>query len=334
MGSGKRDLSTNPVDLDRIAKDAHFEAAQAEILGAIVRDVPNYLERRRPVHFVSPETVFIEHFRTPDRWLQWLMPALWSYLQENQRYNLLVGRTLVHRYVFLPFPSLEPNWSRRRLLINSILINLHVQLWFGVVCGVIFIDPRQISLDEIAELASFFSLPRAGFLYSSPNFHLDGGSDVRKVYGQEALSRMDQVLRSMNVSKVKPIWLYYDGRNYEGPKLSGWRWESLRRFFDILWSPVCCLGCGKRLKSFALDHIAPYAKGHFQTIINFEPLCVPCNSAKGTIVGDDPFCIRIILPEELRLRRIDDAMRLPPCWLGRIRRPQNVVDVVKSLSLT
>lgn len=43
----------------------------------------------------------------------------------------------------------------------------------------------------------------------------------------------------------------------------------------------CCLACGQRVP-LTEDHIVPLVKGGTDDISNIQPLCRPCNSAKGT----------------------------------------------------
>lgn len=56
------------------------------------------------------------------------------------------------------------------------------------------------------------------------------------------------------------------------------------------WTTLCktydyhCLACRKKVgfDKLTVDHIKPLAKGGDNTIDNIQPLCMPCNSSKGT----------------------------------------------------
>jgi 5-methylcytosine-specific restriction endonuclease McrA len=121
---------------------------------------------------------------------------------------------------------------------------------------------------------------------------------------------------------MKPTWLFYDEQNFGGVRLSGWRWNEHRRFFSALYQPrERCLGCGKVLDKFALDHIAPFSKGHFQTILNFQLLCGPCNRTKRALEGSDPYVIPLLIPESERTRDLEQIFYQKPPWLGDFMHP-------------
>lgn len=48
----------------------------------------------------------------------------------------------------------------------------------------------------------------------------------------------------------------------------------------------CCLRCGSRPASLTVDHVTPLSAGGRNDISNLQPLCGPCNSAKGTQATD------------------------------------------------
>lgn len=60
-------------------------------------------------------------------------------------------------------------------------------------------------------------------------------------------------------------------------------WQALCRKYDFR-----CLACGKRAPDIQLtvDHVIPLDKGGSNYIDNLQPLCLECNSAKGTQIID------------------------------------------------
>lgn len=57
------------------------------------------------------------------------------------------------------------------------------------------------------------------------------------------------------------------------------------------WIALCnkhhnrCVRCGKKRK-LTSDHVVPVSKGGSSNISNIQPLCLPCNSHKGTKTTD------------------------------------------------
>lgn len=316
--------------LDRIAAESRFVAAQAEILSEILSEVPTLLGMRDLVRLLSPETVLLEHYKEPDKYWQWLYPSLLEYLREDEDFNLATKNSVVYRYVLLPLPGFLDNWYQRRLLIQAILLHLHVQLWFGVICGVFFVDQRKVDFSGIRDKLNFMAMPEAQMVFDVPGFHSQSDLDLHRLRDSASRERLDLLDVFLAHSSRPPVWLFYDEENFGSQRLSGWRWESLRTLFLHLYTPFRCIGCGSSMKSFALDHIAPVSRGYYQTLLNLQPLCRSCNSAKRALEGDDPFGIRLLIPEHLRTRVVEDLMRQPPRWLGKIARPGGVKEVVKT----
>jgi hypothetical protein len=62
-------------------------------------------------------------------------------------------------------------------------------------------------------------------------------------------------------------------------------WARIRRetfAYHFEADPPHCLACGDQAPSLAVDHLHPVSRGGSNHFHNFMPLCVPCNSSKGT----------------------------------------------------
>lgn len=61
---------------------------------------------------------------------------------------------------------------------------------------------------------------------------------------------------------------------------------SAREWYD-LWMKYDrrCAACGL-VKDVIPDHVVPVSKGGTSDISNIQPLCIPCNSSKGTRIID------------------------------------------------
>lgn len=62
-----------------------------------------------------------------------------------------------------------------------------------------------------------------------------------------------------------------------GLKISSKQWEILLEQYECR-----CLRCGKVGIKLTMDHVLPLSLGGEHRIENIQPLCKPCNSAKGT----------------------------------------------------
>jgi hypothetical protein len=318
--------------LERIARESSLTATQAKIIEEVINTIPDYLETSKPITILSPETVILEHYEDLEKCWQWLNPALLTYLEADQDFNRLTTSSVVHRFVLLPLLPVETNSYKQQMLRKTILIHLHVQLWFGVICGVYFLDPKKINIREVIDQLNFASIPEQNFFYDVPGFHSEEHFLGITLRDDKAKKKFEEVKRWFAPSKDFPIWIFYDEKNFEGNRLKGWRWKNLRLFFHYLYGKrVFCDGCGHDVENFSLDHIAPISRSYFQTLINFQPLCRSCNSAKRDIEGLDPFGLGMLIPEYLRTRQLDDILRLAPPWLGRITRPNSQKDIYSRL---
>lgn len=319
----------------RIARVHRAITVQAEVLAEIEEAVPVFLDSNPVLALMAADTVIFENYRSPAGCLAWLTAGLRGWLRANERFNELSGASVFYRYVVLPFPGVVRNWPQRVDIIDIILLHLHLQLWHGVVCGVVFADPRRVSVTEVVDNLNFLALPAHQVFFDVPGFYR---SDVLKntlLEGGRAEQRFAQVRDFVAKHQKNLLWLHYDEENFGGDRLTGWRWTTLREFFRKLYGPqLFCALCHAPIGSFHLDHIAPVSRRYFQTLINFQPLCPTCNRKKRDLEGRDPYTIKLMLPEDLRTRDLDDLVRQPPAWVGRITRPGSKRDLLsKDLGL-
>jgi hypothetical protein len=322
-------------ELDEVAERQGRVAAHAAALANLERQLTGRLDRSNQFAILVADTAIAENYSKPRECLAWLAASHRSWLRINAAFNEQVGRLAFYRYVLLPSPGLVRNLARRQALIDVILLHLHLQLWHGIICGVVFLDPRRAGVAKVLRDLNFVSIPSQHFFIDTPQFYQGSNIESSTVDRSNADRRLAQVWQTLFAGgKGAPIWLHYDEANYSGRRLHGWRWEAFRYFFRRLYGPMlrCSLPlCGRLVGPFELDHIAPVSKRFHQTLINFRPLCVRCNREKGDMVHEDPFQIKLLLPEELRTRELDDIQRQPPDWLGKVRPPQSASEIGKSL---
>lgn len=80
---------------------------------------------------------------------------------------------------------------------------------------------------------------------------------------------------------------YYKAKTYKrrilsrqvGGTFTAQEWKSLKKFYDYT-----CLRCGRKEPDIVLcaDHVIPLSKNGTNSIENRQPLCIGCNSRKGT----------------------------------------------------
>lgn len=77
-----------------------------------------------------------------------------------------------------------------------------------------------------------------------------------------------------------------NGKRLDYAKANGGRLSSRQ------WVRLCakygnrCLCCGARDLPLTIDHVIPLSKGGRHAASNVQPLCRPCNAAKGDTIAD------------------------------------------------
>lgn len=182
------------------------------------------------------------------------------------------------------------------------------------------------------------AIPSQRVFIDTPDFYRGCNLKSSVITDVDADRRFDEAIAAvLTGGRNRPIWLHYDEATFSlaRDRLRGWRWEALRVFFRRLYGPNlrCAVAlCGKPIGCFDLDHIAPVSSRYHQTLINFRPLCAKCNRQKGDMIHQDPFQLKLMLPEDLRTRELDDIHRSVPPWLGRMRTPASLEEIRDKLA--
>jgi 5-methylcytosine-specific restriction endonuclease McrA len=316
-------------ELDVLA-DLHGRiAVHAKALAGLEQEITNRIERSDLFTVLVADTAIAENYSDPAKCLAWLTASHRSWLRANASFNQMAERQVFYRYVLLPYPSIVRNLAKRQLLADIILLHLHLHLWHGVICGVVFLDPRKTELANILEDLNFVAIPSQRVFLDTPAFYRGESLRTSVLTDARANRRLEDAHRVLFAGgRGRPIWLHYDEANFSRERLQGWRWDVFRAFFRNLYGPsLKCSLCGNLIGAFELDHIAPVSRGFYQTLINFRPLCAKCNREKSDIVGENPFQLKLLLSEELGTRELDDIHRLPPPWLGTVDGPSSARQI-------
>ncbi|MEO8630955.1 MAG: HNH endonuclease [Betaproteobacteria bacterium] len=98
---------------------------------------------------------------------------------------------------------------------------------------------------------------------------------------REAIAARQKAYQEANRDRVRANALAYHRRKKQnGAVFTPSEWQALRTWFGNV-----CLCCGTSGKIGA-DHVVPVSKGGSNAIANLQPLCKPCNSAKGNKIID------------------------------------------------
>jgi hypothetical protein len=296
------------------------ESQQAETLSDLEQHSYELLHDELVV--VSADTIIYEHYRNVNNARIWLEGLHWEWLNANMELCSKSSGSVYYRYIVLPYPYVLQNTTQRKRLIDSIILNVHLHLWHGVICAIKFLDPRIHSINQLTREMNFFIIPEAEEFFGLPAYYRSNTIEQVRVVGSEYVRQQQLVKQWASMEDSDLVWLFYDEAHFERKRLSGWHWSQLRRFFfqlnaEILICPLC-----RTRQCTELDHIAPCSRGYFQTLLNFELLCGECNRYKSNIESVDPFAFHTLIEPRLQSKALEQVLREPPPWLGRIRRPK------------
>lgn len=315
-----------------LAKHFRRDAEIAELMAEHERKILDRLEYTRPSAILFSETTIAEMYDAPDKCLLWFHGAHREWLKRNSELMSKVEHQTFYRLIFIPYPSILGNLPARKALIELIIFHVHFQLWHGIVVGAVFVDPRKPDIMSMLKKLNFISMPQNSLFLDYPDFYQSehaSGNIIKDTKAFQAHQKKSDILRGL---RLEPIWLHYDERNYSKIRLSGWRWQSLRKFCSLLYGPkIKCAYCGNIAEPFSLDHIAPISEEYYQTINNFRPLCKICNSQKGAKIGKNPYVMSMILPDYIYTKDLDYILMHRPSWLGEISYLKNRSSIRKEL---
>jgi hypothetical protein len=284
---------------------------------------------------VSYDTITFELFRNLQDAGIWFKGLHREWLKENLEFVQKTSSSVMYRVLVFPYPyAISP--YHRKALREFIVLNLHVHLWHGVVCGIKFLDPQKYAPDFIAQELSFSLFPRARSLLDFPGYYLSESVPVNTVEGSDFDRRIRRIQDLMLGDGSHLLWLFYDQEHYAPERLEGWHWKQLRRLFLELTRNDTCPECRER-PATALDHIGPVASAKFPQILpNFQLLCKPCNSSKGSYVLPRPLERRYYrLPDHLDTYEMKTILESVPPWLGKVRRPErNRLELFRAIGFT
>lgn len=302
-------------------KRTEIAAAQFKVLLPLKNQIENVMESNKRFSVIFFDTQIYETHNSIDVAGGWLTGALAEWLEINAQILDTIGHDALYRIVLLPYPHTVANLAKRQLLVDYIRLIMHVHLWHGVICPVYFVDPKTMPDISIISKHIFVAMPKNKIFIPMPNFFRADSAYVSTLEGSQAIKAIRDAFCRIGLHRRKPIWLFYDEDNFQdGEKLSGWRWKSQRQFFHALYgTTIHCLLCHSAISHWCLDHIAPYALGFSQTLLNFQPLCRECNSAKGTLPVSNPRKIPLFIPPTVESQHLTSIVENPPPWLGKRR---------------
>jgi 5-methylcytosine-specific restriction endonuclease McrA len=305
-------------------------AKQVKVLEEIHQNLLEHLSPSPHFSIIHFDTVLYQLYNNEQFHYSWATAGFQNWLARNEQIILEQKQSRVFRYIFVPtVESISNAWSRHNLT-DVVVFNLHLNMWFGVVVGVVFIDTRKCPPTNFTRLLNTSYIPLDKMCFGSSEFYQ--GKDIRFSIksGCDTESHIEAISTLVRSSPYRPIWLWYDEANYSRQRLIGVRWEALRKlFYALSEKPFRCPVCKESKSSeYTLDHILPIADGHHQTLLNFMGICGNCNRLKGDKRGRyDPFGFPQFIPEVHRTVALQSVLTKPPGWLGNIARPLNRTEI-------
>lgn len=155
-----------------------IDLSQSECLQYIASRVENYLGNSATHSIICADSLLFKSVSHPINSLAWLHGLLRSWLQTNSYLNLITGQRAYHRYILVPTPRSVKNEYRRRILRETTILYVHVQLWHGMVRGILFCDPHDRAAARRLQSIQFTAVTKSSVIFDTPRFHQGGTAET------------------------------------------------------------------------------------------------------------------------------------------------------------
>lgn len=317
----------------RLKKDAAqiIQAGkQMQILEDLHAHLLEHLSGAGNITTIHCDTLLYELYHNTDFYYFWVTALFQHWLKRNEQIILEQKAPRFFRYMFVPtVDAVRGDWLRRQWP-NVVALNLHMNLWYGVIVCVVFVNPRKYPPAKYAQRLNMSYIPIHRMCFGTFDFYTGSCPDLSIEEDSKSTDHARDVRDLIRHAPCQPIWLWYDEDNFSGKRLSKSRWDALRDLFVSLCpKPFVCPICSKRRdRDFALDHIWPIADGHPQTLMNLMGICGSCNRNKGDRYGrGNPFDCPAFVPAGYCSEELKSILKDRPPWLGKVARPSGVREI-------
>jgi hypothetical protein len=314
------------------ARHAQWEAIYAEIKRGVVQNLD-------PRHGIfSLDALLLEHAADPNKWFNWLSREQFDWLKQNEAFCRHTRQQQWYRLLVLPEIPYIANAEERKGTFLRMLTYVHTHLWHGIVAGVVFVNvnhrfAKGFNPSDFNSVA----IPGARLMYYIPAYYRAESVGCMTLTDSDAVARLSQVKRGLNLSEKNVIWLRYDQCNFIDERLPAMRWQALRSFFAGLYrNNRICEVCTQPFTDFELDHIMPLSARYPQTIINFRPVHKSCNwSKRAKMPPANPFQVPPFIPQEFQTARLMDLFDKGerPGWIREVSVVAGTNGIITSLAL-
>ncbi len=182
---------------------------------------------------VMHDSILYECYEDLSKATIWFDGLHYDWLRSNKELITEGKSSRIFRVMMVPYPYIISNNFKRKALMEFIVLNIHMQLWHGIICCVKFFDPRVTPIRNVITKLNIAVFPRIRSLFDFPDYY--HAEDFKKnVITKAAFDRRQCCTRSMLLdadNKTALIMLFYDEKNFWPESRESWHWKQMRRFF-------------------------------------------------------------------------------------------------------